>query len=67
MLYTVIALPNIICPFFIGIIIDYIGIKVASIGLTLAVVILQVVVAQGAVNKNYNIMIIGRMLFGIAM
>lgn len=67
MLYTVIALPNIICPFFIGIIIDYIGIKVASIGLTFAVVILQVVVAQGAVNKSYNIMIIGRMLFGIAM
>lgn len=67
MLYTVIALPNIICPFFIGIIIDIIGIKIAAIGLTFAVVILQIVVAQGAVNKSYNTMIIGRLLFGIAM
>jgi hypothetical protein len=53
MLYTIIALPNIIFPFFIGIIIDYIGIRIAFVLLTFAVIVFQTVIAIGAMVKNY--------------
>lgn len=67
MLYTIIALPNIVFPFFIGIIIDYLGIRIAIISLTFCVVLFQTVVAIGGAYKSYQIMLIGRMLFGIAI
>lgn len=67
MLYTIIALPNIIFPFFIGIIIDYIGVRVAFVVLTFGVIIFQTVVAVGGVTHSFQTMLIGRMLFGIAV
>lgn len=67
MLYTIIALPNIFFPFFVGVIIDYLGIRIAFISLTLGVVIFQAIVAFGGVFKSFQIMLIGRMFFGIAI
>lgn len=67
MLYTVIALPNIVFPFFIGIIIDFIGVRVAFVTLTFSVIVFQTVVAFGGVTQNFHTMLIGRMLFGIAV
>lgn len=67
MLYTVIALPNIIFPFFIGIIIDFIGIRVAFVVLTFSVIVFQSVVAIGAATASFQTILIGRMFFGIAV
>lgn len=67
MLYTVIALPNIVFPFFIGIIIDFIGIRVAFVVLTFSVIVFQTVVAIGAATASFHTMLIGRMFFGIAV
>lgn len=67
MLYTIIALPNIFFPFFVGVIIDYLGIRIAFISLTLGVVIFQTIVAFGGVFKSFQMMLIGRMFFGIAI
>jgi hypothetical protein len=53
MLYTIIALPNLFFPFFIGFFIDYMGIRIALVGLTLAVMIFQTVVALGGVHKSF--------------
>jgi nitrate/nitrite transporter NarK len=65
MLYTIIALPNIFFPFFVGIIIDFLGIRIALIALTLGVVLFQTVVAIGVEARSYHTMLAGRMLFGI--
>lgn len=67
MLYTVIALPNIVFPFFIGIIIDFIGIRVAFITLTFAVIVFQSVVAIGGATQSFQTMLIGRLLLGIGI
>ena len=67
MLYTVIALPNIIFPFFIGVIIDFIGIRVAFVSLTFAVIVFQCIVAIGASTLSFKTMLIGRMLLGIGI
>lgn len=66
MLYTVIALPNIIFPFFCGIIIDFIGVRIAFVSLTFAVIVFQAVVAIGGATHSFHTMLIGRMLFGLA-
>jgi MFS family permease len=67
MLYTVIALPNIVFPFFIGIIIDFIGIRIAFVVLTFCVIVFQSMVAIGAATGSFQTMLIGRMFFGIAI
>lgn len=67
MLYTIIALPNLFCPFFVGIAIDFIGVKISLIVLMICIVCFQAIVACGAVYHSYETMLVGRMLFGIAM
>lgn len=67
MLYTIIALPNIVFPFFVGIIIDYLGIRIALVSLTFMVMIFQAFVAFGVFINSYKTILIGRMLFGIGM
>lgn len=67
MLYTIIALPNIVFPFFVGIVIDFIGVRVAFVVLTFGVIVFQTVVAIGGVTHNFQTMLIGRMFFGIAV
>jgi hypothetical protein len=53
MLYTIIALPNIFIPFFIGFFIDYMGVKIALVALTFGVMIFQTVIALGGANQSY--------------
>jgi MFS family permease len=65
-LYTIFALPNIFATFIIGFLIDFLGVRIGIIALSLGVVIFQAVVATGGAVKSYTCMLIGRMLFGIA-
>lgn len=67
MLYTIIALPNIFFPFFVGLIIDFLGIRIAFVSLTFGVAVFQSMVAIGAAQKGFQTMLIGRMLFGIGV
>lgn len=67
MLYTIIALPGLVFPFFVGMIIDYLGIRAAFVGLTIMVVVFQGVVALGGVGRSYGIMLVGRLFFGVAV
>jgi hypothetical protein len=66
MLYTIFAFPNIFATFIIGFLIDYLGVRIGLIALSFGVVIFQTVVAVGGAYKSYSIMLVGRMLFGIA-
>ena len=66
MLYTIFAFPNIFATFIIGFLIDYLGVRIGLIALSFGVVIFQTVVAVGGAYKIYSIMLVGRMLFGIA-
>lgn len=67
MLYTIIAFPNIFFPFFVGLIIDFLGIRIAFVSLTFGVAVFQSMVAIGAAQKSFQTMLIGRMLFGIGV
>jgi MFS family permease len=67
MLYTIIALPNIFFPIIVGVIIDYLGIRMALVVLTFAAMVFQTVVALGASNLSFETMLVGRMFFGIAV
>lgn len=67
MLYTIIALPNIFFPFFVGLVIDFLGIRAAFVTLTFGVAVFQAVVAFGAYHRSFQIMLIGRMMFGIGV
>lgn len=61
------ALPNIVCPFFLGLAVDYLGVRLMLVALTLLVVVFQTLVAYGAYIGSYETMLAGRVLFGIAM
>lgn len=66
MLYTIFALPNIFATFIIGFLIDFMGVRIGIITLSLGVAIFQTVIAFGGAYHSYTTMLIGRMLFGIA-
>lgn len=66
MLYTIFALPNIFATFIIGFLIDFLGVRVGLVTLSLGVAVFQAVVAAGGAYNSYACMLVGRMLFGIA-
>jgi len=66
MLYTIFALPNIFATFIIGFLIDFLGVRIGLVALSLGVAVFQCIVAAGGASKSYTTMLIGRMLFGIA-
>lgn len=66
MLYTIFALPNIFATFIIGFLIDFLGVRIGLVTLSLGVAVFQAVVAAGGAYKSYACMLVGRMLFGIA-
>ena len=66
MLYTIFALPNIFATFFIGFLIDFLGVRIGIIALSSGVAIFQILVAIGGYTESYYTMLVGRMLFGIA-
>ena len=66
MLYTIIAFPNIFFGVLFGVIIDYFGIRITFLLLVLGLPVFQIIVALGGVYSNFNAMLAGRFLFGIA-
>ena len=66
LLYTVFALPNIITTFFFGYFVDYFGVKISLIIFSVAILVFQVMVAIGGYVYSYIVILIGRLLFGLA-
>lgn len=66
MLYTIFALPNIFTAFFIGVLIDFLGVRIGIITLSSGVALFQIIIAIGGYNNSYYTILVGRMLFGIA-
>jgi len=65
LLYSVYSFPNIILPFFGGLLIDKIGVRVALIAFAGLLIIGQSIVAFGAAHKNLALMVAGRVVFGL--
>jgi MFS family permease len=65
LLYTIIALPNIIFAGLIGVLLDYFGIRKAFIIMAIGAILSQTVVAFGGVYKSYTALLIGRFLYGV--
>jgi nitrate/nitrite transporter NarK len=63
-LYTVYSLPNIILPLLGGLVIDRISIRVALALYAFFLIIGQSIFAYGTSQKDFTIMIIGRIVFG---
>lgn len=66
LLYTIFAFPNIFATFFLGFLIDYLGVRIGIIALTAGVAIFQLSIAIGGYAYSYTTILIGRMLFGLA-
>jgi len=65
LLYSVYSFPNIILPFFGGLLIDKIGVRVALIGFAGLLIVGQTIVAFGASQKSLALMVAGRVVFGL--
>ncbi|CAD8147015.1 unnamed protein product [Paramecium octaurelia] len=65
LLYTVYSLPNIILPFFGGVLIDKIGARTAILLFSSIIMIGQLVCVWGASNLSYWTLITGRVIFGM--
>jgi MFS family permease len=66
LLYTIFAFPNIFATFFIGFLIDYLGVRIGLITLTVGITVFQLSIAIGGYAESYTTILIGRMLFGLA-
>jgi hypothetical protein len=65
LLYSVYSFPNIVLPFFGGFLCDKYGAYNCTILFSLFVLIGQLVVSIGASATNYNLMLLGRVLYGL--
>lgn len=65
LLYTVYSLPNIILPFFGGVLIDKIGARTAILLFSTIIMIGQLVCVWGASNLSFWTLITGRVIFGM--
>jgi MFS family permease len=65
MLYSVYSFPNIILPFFGGILIDKLGVRVAILIFSTVLIAGQMIFTLGGFLTKYWLMILGRTLFGI--
>lgn len=66
LLYTIFSFPNIFATFFIGFLIDFLGVRIGIVSLAIGMVIFQMVIAIGGYTYSYTTILIGRMLFGLA-
>lgn len=66
LLYTIFAFPNIFATFFLGFLIDFMGVRIGLVALAIGVVVFQLVIAIGGYAYSYTTILIGRMLFGLA-
>lgn len=65
-LYSLYALPNIFTLIAVGYVVDLIGTRKSIIGLSVGIAITQLIVAIAVQAKDYNMLLVGRLLFGIA-
>lgn len=66
LLYTIFAFPNIFATFFLGFLIDIIGVRIGLVGFALGVVLFQLLIAIGGYAYSYSTILIGRLLFGLS-
>lgn len=66
LLYTIFAFPNIFATFFLGFLIDFMGVRIGLVSLAIGVVVFQLVIAIGGYAYSYTTILIGRMLFGLS-
>lgn len=64
LLYTVYSIPNMVLPVFGGIFLDKIGIRTGLIIFTIVLTFGQLIFTMGGYQKNYNVMLAGRIIFG---
>lgn len=60
------AFPNIFATFIIGFLIDYLGVRVGLIALSIGITVFQLVIAIGGYTYSYATILVGRILFGLA-
>jgi len=65
LLYTVYSLPNIILPFFGGVLIDRMGVRISLSLFSLFLILGQLVSTFGAAKDDFILILIGRIIFGI--
>lgn len=65
LLYTVYSIPNMILPILGGVFLDRIGIRQGLILFTTILTIGQLVFTMGGYQTNFDLMIAGRVIFGI--
>lgn len=65
LLYTVYSLPNIILPFFGGILIDKLGARTAIMIFSTIILVGQAICVAGAYYVKFWLLIFGRVIFGI--
>lgn len=65
LLYTVYSLPNIILPFFGGILIDKMGARTAIMIFSTTILVGQAICIVGAYYLKFWVMIVGRVIFGM--
>jgi nitrate/nitrite transporter NarK len=63
--YSLYSLPNIILPFFGGIIVDKLGIRIALGVFSFILIIGQGIVTLGAYQLSYGVILAGRIVFGL--
>ena len=64
LLYTVYSIPNMVLPVFGGIFLDKIGIRTGLIIFTIILTFGQFIFTMGGYQKNYDVMLAGRIIFG---
>ena len=65
MFYVVYSIPNMVLPFFGGIMLDSIGNRFGLILFTTVLTIGQLVFAIGGTSENFVVMLVGRVIFGL--
>ncbi|EQC31234.1 hypothetical protein, variant [Saprolegnia diclina VS20] len=63
--YSLYSVPNVILPFFGGLLVDKYGVRAMTLGLSTIVLLGQVVVALGCTFKNFYVILAGRVIFGL--
>ncbi|KAF0691106.1 Aste57867_17604 [Aphanomyces stellatus] len=65
MLYTLYSIPNIILPFFGGFLVDRLGARFTLLMFASIITVGQIVFAIGCSTTQFNVMLLGRVIFGL--
>jgi len=65
LLYTVYSLPNMVLPFFGGLMLDKVGMRAGLVLFTAVLTLGQGVFILGGYTKKFWLMLVGRVIFGL--